>query len=264
MRARESALAIAAAIRIERVFYDVMALRADRMDEKLAGEFRQSETLPHRFAVDRDRRRTGRDVLGPFGDRFAAGIEQPQPKFKCAAAIARPVIRRDEPRRQTVLLAEEDEIGREVERVEIAPPTWHNALGQTERIEAQYRRAGRQQVPDMRYRALGIEAGHEDDTRARVFQRGHWLGGRSQHVPADCRHVLDETASEIEAAEIVKLGQSVDLALEVIDRATPFLEAAQQIGRRSGGERMGHRLEKSVAAAFVVERLDLEHCVAMT
>src|SRR5215469_12379228 len=63
MRAGESALGVASAIGVERVFDDVMALRANRMNEKLAGELRQGETLPHRLAVDDDRGRARRDFL---------------------------------------------------------------------------------------------------------------------------------------------------------------------------------------------------------
>jgi hypothetical protein len=95
-------------------------------------------------------------------------------------------------------------------------------------------------------------------------QRRHRLRRFAQYLAPDGTHVLHEGAGEIDAAEIVKLGQRIDLALDVIDRAATLLEAPQQIGRRGGGKRMRHRLEKGVAAALVVEGLDSQHCATMT
>ena len=78
------------AIGVERVFHHVMARRADRVHEQLAGEFRQAEALAHRAAVDG---KTARPRL----EFPAAKSPAPCPPHRTAAARAGSRRRRSRP-----------------------------------------------------------------------------------------------------------------------------------------------------------------------
>src|SRR5689334_22372954 len=105
---------------VERVFDDVVPDRADDMHKELAGEFAEGEAAANVAAVEDDRAAIGRHGLAPLRQDLAALAVEQQPKGDVARAIARPIVRRDQPCMQAALVAEEDEVGGEIERVEIA------------------------------------------------------------------------------------------------------------------------------------------------
>src|SRR5665213_1073876 len=98
MRAGQARLGARVAIDVERVFDGVVPGGADGVNEKLTGEFAELESLPHFAAVDRHHAQAQRQFLPPLGQGFAACAEQPEPQRDILGAVARPVIRRDEPR----------------------------------------------------------------------------------------------------------------------------------------------------------------------
>ena len=77
MGARERPVARTARLTkgVERVFDDVVAGRADDMDEELTGKLAEAELLAHPAAVDRDRAALVAAAFGPFGDHLAIAVE---------------------------------------------------------------------------------------------------------------------------------------------------------------------------------------------
>ncbi len=169
MRAGERRVVVAAE-RIERVFHDVVARGADRVHEQLAGEGRESEARADLAAVEHDGAEHRRHRLVPLRKRLAVRVEQDEPETNGVGAVARPVIRGDEPRVVTVVVTEKHEIRGEVQGVEIGAAVGQELVGQTKRIEAQDLRALRQQMADVRHEALGLEGRHQHDLGAAVAQ----------------------------------------------------------------------------------------------
>src|SRR6185437_17148726 len=86
--------------RVEGVFDDVMTGRANDVQEELPGESGQLEAGADFAAVEDDAGCPGADRLAPFGEALPRAVEQDELQRDLAGAVARPVIRRDEPRRE--------------------------------------------------------------------------------------------------------------------------------------------------------------------
>ncbi len=243
---------------IERVFHHVMAGRADHVEKELAGEFRQLEAAADLAAVEHDRGGAGRHRLAPLRQHLALGAEQQQPQAHRAGAVARPVIGGDESGGEPAGVAEEGEIGGEVEGIEIAAPVGEQRVGQAQRIEAHRLRARRQQVADVVGGALRLESGDEDGARARFADLGHRLRRAAEHRTPDRRHVLDVAAGDVERGEIIEVGEPVDAAFGVVDRDFAAAEPLQQRRHGTRRQRVRYRLEEGVAAPAVAEGLNPE------
>ena len=170
--------AVVAGIGVERVFHHVVAGRADRVHEQLAGERRQAEALAHRAAVDGEAAGPGRNLLLPGRQHRAVRVEQPQPQPDRAAAVAGPVVRRHQPRGQPIGIAEEHEVGREVQLVEIARTVGQQRVRQLRLVQRDDLRARRQQMRDARRDPPGVECGDQHGARAAVRQ----FGQRARHI----------------------------------------------------------------------------------
>ena len=81
------------AIGVERVFDDVVAGGAHRMNKELAGEGGQIEARANFAAVDDERSfRARRNPRSRLRARCPSRAEQPAPKAHLSRAVARPVI----------------------------------------------------------------------------------------------------------------------------------------------------------------------------
>src|SRR3546814_17426877 len=70
--------------------------------------------------------------------------------------------------------------------------------------------------------------------------------------------VLHEDGGDIEAGEIVDLGEGAGVAERVVDRDRPGRQLLQQLLRPARRQRVADRLEEGVAALGVAEGLDVE------
>jgi hypothetical protein len=214
--------------------------RADRVQTQLAGERSQIETPPHLRAVDGETAGAGRGVFLPGGERLAVGAEQPQPQPHRPGAVAGPVVRADQPGGQAGFLAEEDEVGREIQPVEVAAAVGQQRLGDARGVESENIGARRGQVADTRDHAGGVEAGHQHGARPagrQIHQRPRRLPG---HRRADDGHVVDIDAVDGEGVRIQRQ-QRRQNALGVVDRDRG-LQPGEQGGQRLGRQRVGERL----------------------
>ena len=136
------------------------------MDKQLAGKIAEPETLANAPAVDDDRAAAGAARLVPFGDDPAVAVKQCQPTGHRIGAVAGPVICRHDPRMEPAGVAEQREIGRKIERVEIAPGVAQAHCRQAHPVEAEDRRALRQKWLELSDRAVSVERGDKDATGA--------------------------------------------------------------------------------------------------
>ena len=128
---------------VERVFHHVVAGDADGMHQQLAGEFRQVEAGAHLAAVDGEAAGAGGQLLLPGRQRGAVGGVEAQPETHRPGAVAGPVVGGDQPRGQAVLVSEENEVGGEVQPVQVAACGWSaTQVGQADLVERQGAGAG--------------------------------------------------------------------------------------------------------------------------
>ena len=182
-----------------------------------------------------------------------------QPEADVAGAVAGPVIGGDEARREPVLVAEEGEVGGEVERVEVAAAVAEHGIGEAGCVEAGDEGAGRGEGGEARFDARGVEGGDEDCAGAGSGEIGERAAGEAGARRADLADVLDEDAGErgrggMEGEE----GRGDAVGVEEGDGGGGG-EAGVKAGHGFGGERVGERLVDDVAAAPLIEGLNLEH-----
>ncbi len=244
---------------VEGVFHHVVPGRADGVEKELAGEGRQAEAAADRGAVDDDPGPIAGDRLLPRRQNTAVGVEQAQPEPDRPGAIAGPVIGGDEAGREPAGIAEEGEVGGEIEPVEIARRVGQHRRGQPRRIQRRQLGARRQQGRQTRGEARGIEGGDEHARRARRRQFGERAGDAAGPRQSDRAHVLHEDIGERRQARRQR-GQRRRDAVHVHHRDRPARgQARRQRRQRLGGQRMGERLVEHVAALLLVERLDRQH-----
>ena len=117
MRAGEHLLRVA--VGVECVFHDIVARDAGGVDEKLPNELRQIESRPDFLAVQHERAVRRPCLLLPLGKLLAGFIIEVAPEADVLGAIRAPVVRADKPCVMAAALAEEHEIGREIQRGKI-------------------------------------------------------------------------------------------------------------------------------------------------
>ncbi len=248
---------------IECVFDDIVPGRADDMEEELAGEFRQGETGADLAAVEHDTGGTAQfaegDCLLPFRQHLAAGIEEDERESDLARPIAGPIIRCRKARVQSIRIAEEGEIGSEIERVEIVAAIGEQPIRQAQRVEADDLGAGGHEVADMVGEAPGIEGGDQHAIGLCRGEFGHRLCRAAEQLAPHRVDVLDKDAGAGVLGDPVELGKAGGKTERIVDRKGA---RAGQSGDQTAGEtcrhRMCRRLEKAVAALAVVEGFDIE------
>ena len=242
-------------ISIQRVFHDIVPRGPDRVQEQLAREFRQAEARAHGAAVDREPAGPVRQRLFPGGERGAGGIEQPQPEADRPGAVARPVVGGHEAGGKPVLVAEEGEVGGEVQPVQVAPRVGQQGRRQLRLVQAAQGGTGRQQGSDAGRRAPGVEGGDQHAARLGARQVNERAGGQAGTGPADRSDVVD-----IERYRPRQVGihcqQRGGEAVGVIERDRAF-EAVEQEADRLRRQRVRQGLVDDVAAGTGVEGFDL-------
>jgi hypothetical protein len=247
------------AIGVERVFDDIVALGADEMQEQLAGEVRQAEARADHPAVDGHAGHGVGQRLFPRGQHAAFGIEQPRPVAHAAGAVADPVFGGCDPGVMAAAVAEEREVGREVQRVEIARAVGEHGGGQPHVVERRHRRARWQQVPDMREDALGIERRDQDHAGAAFADLAHRLHRAAEHRAAERLDLLHIDIGDLDAVERMDLGEARGKSVGIVHRDRPR-RGEPRFQRLRGGndERMRDGLEDADAAGLIAEGFDLE------
>ncbi len=259
MVASAIAAALAATERVEGIFHDIVTGRADDMDEELAGEGPQLEAGADVAAVEDDAGSSRSDRLAPFREAAPVAVEQDELQRDLAGAVARPVIRRDESRVEAVGVAEEGEIGREVERIEIEAAIGQKIVRQPHRIEADDLGRLRHEMAHMVDEFRGIEGGDQHEIGVGASQIGHRLGAAAEARTADQCDVLHEDAARREARETVDRIEPAREAERIIDReAARGGESFEQGNRPARCQRVRHGLVKTVAAPAVVEGFNSE------
>ena len=153
-------------------------------------------------------------------------------------AVAGPVIRGDEARVQCRGVAEEGEIGREIQRVEIDAAIGQTLCRQAHRIEAQDPRRFRQRRRKLPDQPLGVERGDKD--RARAARPAIRLSGaRDDRAfgadPGDILHVDRFDLRPAEAENLAEPGRRA-VRIDNRDRAARFQDA---ISARAGAAACG-------------------------
>ena len=244
---------------VERIFQHVVPGGADHVNEKLSGEFAQAEALAHRAAVYGDAVRPGAQGLGPPGQHLAVAAEQHQPQRRRRRAVPGPVIGRGDPRMLAAGIAEEGEVGDEIERIEIMLPVGQEIVIEPHVVEADDFGAVRHQVADVAGPPPGVEGGDEDQPGRRCGQVGNRLGAAPQFGAADVGHRLHEDLRHVHARKVVERRKALDHAERIVDRdRSRPLEARHQGLGLCRGERMAHRLVERVAAGDVAEGFDVQ------
>ncbi len=156
-------------------------------------------------------------------------------------------------------VAEQREIGREIERVEIDAAVGQALLGYAHPIEAQHLRACRQIALKLFDEPLGVE--RRDEHRARPA--GGELVDRkravAEHLVAELRDVLNIDSGQLDTGESEDLGEPFGGAERIDDCGRGMRgECADERASRPGGMRVRQRLIERVAAANVVEGLDAQ------
>ena len=189
------------AVDVERILDHVVPHGTDHVEEELAGEGRECEAPAHLAAVDDDRAGPGRQLLAPVRYLPAVLIEEREPERHLGSAIARPVVGADEARVQAAAVAEEGEIRREIERVEIAPPAPQHLGRQLHLVEAfdrDPRGKKRAQIIDEPGR---IEGDHEQALGTRGGKLGHRLAAAPEPERAHLLDFLHEDAGKLEPGQ---------------------------------------------------------------
>src|SRR3569623_213047 len=246
-------------VSIERVLHDVVPRDMHNVKEQAALKFGQIETAPDLRAVEHDARDTRRQVLRPMSEHAALEIEQAGPQRDVLRAESVPEIAAHEARVMTDAIAQEGEVGGEVERVEVAPRVGENLVGETHVIEAQDLHGLRQQMPYLLHRTLGVEGRDEPRACLAARERGDGLRLATERGTTDILHPLHEHRSDIHARHTIKNNAGLAVSERIVHRYRP--------GRAQGGEQaariirtlgMGQRLEEGVSAGNVAEGGDVE------
>ncbi len=264
------------AIHVEGIFHDVVALDADGMDEERAGEVLEAETFAYFRAVDGEGRAGAGQRLAPFGELFALFAEEAEPEFRVVRAVQAPVVRARDAGVDAVgavralLLAQQREVGREVQRVEIVRLVGQHVVWQADVVERRDARAVREDMGDGRQRLLRVEGEDEHRFRAAVLHRIHGLRVVAEESAAEVFDALNEITGYIETREIVIGVEIADGAGGIVDRDRARLgEVLDQRVALRRGQRVAERLEERRTAGIVagppamreigiLERLDLQ------
>ena len=217
------------AIGVERVFNDVMAGDPERVHKQRAAEVAEAEALAHRAAVDGKQRAGPAEALAPGRERGARRVKQMQVQLRLGRAVQAPVIghgdagvQRAGPARRDI--AQQRIVGREIERIQIAPGVGEHVIGQPHGVQGDDLHAGGDQV--MQRGELGVPVEREHEQRL-CLQRADLTHGRGLLAPVCAPEVFDA---------LHKVG--VDSAgAQVIKRA----EVADRRGRVKHGQRLGSR-----------------------
>ena len=156
-------------------------------------------------------------------------------------------------------IAEQHEIGREIERVEIAALVGQPLGRNAHLVEAEQVAIRRQKWGDLRDQAVGVECRDEHRARGGARQRRHTLSRAPHRFLADPGDLLDIDPGNVERRQVEQLGKPFGGALRVDDRHLAIaLEAVDQRAAGRRGERVRQRLVERVAAADIVERVDAQ------
>ncbi len=180
---------------VERVFDDVVADRTDHVDEQLTRELAKAEAPAHLAAVDRDAARSGRRRIAPLRQHRPVGAEQAQPQVHGFGAVTGPVVRGHHARVAAAAIAEEREIGREVQRIEILARVHQHVVGQAHRIQGHDLRPGGDQMADVIDEASRIERQDQNGFDLRRREIADRLRAAAERRRADRAHVLHEQAA---------------------------------------------------------------------
>src|SRR5208337_1257797 len=113
-------------------------------------------------AVDGEAAGAGGQLVLPSRQRGAVGGVEAQPETHRAGAVVGPVVGGDQPGGQAVLVAEEHEVGGEVQPVQVAAVVGQQLRRQADLVERQGGHAGGQQRLDARGDAAGVEGGDQN------------------------------------------------------------------------------------------------------
>ena len=250
------------AIGVDDIFDDIVTGRADDMNEQGAGEFVEAESPANLVTVDRVAATRRGQRLFPFGDGVAAFIVEAQPDPCMGRAVTKPVIGRRNARVMSAGVPEEAQIGREIERIEIAPPVGQHRVGQATFVEARHFCAGGKQVADLIDQAAGIERGNEDGRRAAFPDLGYRRGALAQHALADGVDILNKDAGTVPAVDVIDRREALGLAQRIVDRDRPGCgKPRHEQFDPFRCERVCERLVQRVATAHIAEGFDLERHV---
>ena len=240
------------AIGVERVFDDVVARDADRVNKELSREFRQRKARAHGAAVEHDGGFRVARFLDPGRKRLAVRIEQPAPQPHLARTVACPVIGGDEPGVMAVGVAEKCEVGREVEIGKITVLVRQHVRRQAQRREAEDFHRARHEMADVRQRTGFVEARDQQRFAGRLRQRGDGFGFAAAEAAFEMLDVLHKEPADLDVGERIELIEGFEDAVGIVDgdRTGKFRD---QRARGFGGQRMGDRLVDRAAAHVVAK-----------
>src|SRR5262249_12750507 len=109
------------ALGVERIFLPLMAMNANSMDEELAGEFRQIEPHPDFLAIEHECAVCRPGFILPLRQQLTAAVVKTAPKAHVFRAVGAPIIRSDKASVMTLPIAEEYELGREIDTFQLTP-----------------------------------------------------------------------------------------------------------------------------------------------
>ena len=247
------------AVGVERIFDDVMSRHAQHVDEQRAGVFTELEAPAHRLAVHHQTGTRCRNRILPLGQHPARLVEQAKPhRRRLGRAPARPVVGRHDARVPTLGVAQQREVGGEVERIEIAPAIREHLVRDPDLVQADDVRARRNQMAHLRNQALRIKRDNEQGGSLRALQTGHRLGLVSQHGPAQVLQPLNEHAPHIQRGQIMELEKTFRHAEGIVDGHRPASQFGHQGGRFVDRQGMTQCLEKTAPTLGVAECFDFD------
>jgi hypothetical protein len=246
------------AIHVERVFDDVVALDADRVNEQRAGEVGKAEAVAHFGAVDHEGSAGDGQRLAPFGELRAVLAEEAEPEFGLLGSVQAPIVGAGDAgvnaidAVQALLLAHQREVGGEVHRVEIVRLVRQHVVGQADVVEGGDARTLREEMLQRRENFRGVEEKHEHGLRARCAKLAHRLRVVAEEGGLQVFDALHVIAGDVEFREIVIGVEAADGVGRIVDRDGPGICEVfdQRMGLRRR-KRMAERLEERGAAGVV-------------
>ena len=160
---------------------------------------------------------------------------------------------------QRCVVAEQREIGREIERVEIDIGVGQPLPGDFHRVEGEDIAVRRQERLELADQPVGVEPSDQHRARLGFSQRRHGLCGAVEHLLADPCDVLDIDPNNVERGEVEQFRKALGRALWIDDRDLAVMrQAIEQLPSGSGSRRVRERLVKRIAAANIVECVDAQ------
>ena len=157
-------------------------------------------------------------------------------------------------------VAEESEIGREVERVEIAVGATEQFLGDAHLVESRDLHFRRQQGPQLGQPSLGVEGGEKKRVEVAASRnRCYRLREKTKKRCSEACPILHIGGREAHSSQVVHLGQGGHGTIRIVETDRPCrgqaVEKPLDLGQREG---MAQRLEQREAAPERIEGHNVE------